>query len=67
MNEEEADRLTDSEALNLIFEPGFSTAREVTEASGRGVEWDVVRTVLDRLKGTVHISSRKGSGTTIQL
>lgn len=67
LNEEEAERLTDTEALNLIFEPGFSTAREVTEVSGRGVGMDVVRTVLDRLKGTVHISSKTGSGTTIQL
>jgi len=64
---EEAQRLSDSDALNLVFEPGFSTASEVTEVSGRGVGMDVVRTVLDRLKGTVHISSGKGRGTTIQL
>ncbi len=64
---DEAQRLSDSEALNLIFEPGFSTAAEVTEVSGRGVGMDVVRTVLDRLKGTVHIASNKGRGTTIQL
>jgi two-component system chemotaxis sensor kinase CheA len=64
---DEGRRLTDSEALNLIFEPGFSTAAAVTEVSGRGVGMDVVRTVLDRLKGTVHISSTKGRGTTIQL
>jgi two-component system, chemotaxis family, sensor kinase CheA len=60
-------RLSDSEALNLIFEPGFSTAAEVTEVSGRGVGMDVVRTVLDNLKGTVHVSSVKGRGTTMQL
>jgi two-component system chemotaxis sensor kinase CheA len=64
---EEAKRLTDQETLNLIFESGFSTASEVTEVSGRGIGMDVVRTVLDRLKGTVHISSHKGRGTTIQL
>lgn len=64
---DEAQRLSDSEALNLVFEPGFSTATEVTEVSGRGVGMDVVRTVLDRLKGTVQISSSKGRGTTIQL
>ncbi len=64
---DEGRRLTDSEALNLIFEPGFSTAAAVTEVSGRGVGMDVVRTVLDRLKGTVHVSSTKGRGTTIQL
>lgn len=64
---EEIQRLTDAEAMNLIFEPGFSTSSEITEVSGRGVGMDVVRTVLDRLKGTVHISSVKGRGTTIQL
>jgi two-component system chemotaxis sensor kinase CheA len=64
---DEAARLSDADALNLIFEPGFSTAAEVTAVSGRGVGMDVVRTVLDRLKGTVHVSSTKGSGTTIQL
>src|SRR5467141_2588417 len=64
---EEAKRLTDQDTLNLIFESGFSTASEVTEVSGRGIGMDVVRTVLDRLKGTVHVSSQKGRGTTIQL
>jgi len=64
---EEAKRLTDQETLNLIFESGFSTASEVTEVSGRGIGMDVVRTVLDRLKGTVQVSSQLGRGTTIQL
>ena len=64
---EELQRLSDSEAMNLIFEPGFSTAAEVTEVSGRGVGMDVVRTSLDKLKGTVHVSSQVGKGTTIQL
>jgi two-component system chemotaxis sensor kinase CheA len=64
---EEAARLTDQEALNLIFESGFSTAAEVTEVSGRGVGMDVVRSVLDKLKGTVHISTQKARGTTFQL
>jgi two-component system chemotaxis sensor kinase CheA len=64
---EEAKRLTDQDALNLIFESGFSTASEVTEVSGRGIGMDVVRTVLDRLKGTVQVSSKLGRGTTIQL
>jgi two-component system chemotaxis sensor kinase CheA len=63
----EAQRLTEQETFNLIFESGFSTASEVTEVSGRGIGMDVVRTVLDRLKGTVHISSQMGRGTTIQL
>ena len=64
---EEASRLTDQEALNLIFESGFSTASEITEVSGRGVGMDVVRSVLDKLKGTVHISTQKSRGTTFQL
>ena len=64
---EEVARLTDQEALNLIFESGFSTATEVTEVSGRGVGMDVVRNVLDKLKGTVHISTQKARGTTFQL
>jgi len=64
---EEAGRLLDSEVINLIFEPGFSTASEVTEVSGRGVGMDVVRTVLDRLKGMVQVISHPGQGTTIQL
>jgi two-component system, chemotaxis family, sensor kinase CheA len=64
---EEAKRITDQETLNLIFESGFSTASAVTEVSGRGIGMDVVRTVLDRLKGTVHVSSHQGRGTTIQL
>ena len=63
----EIQRLSDSEAMNLIFEPGFSTAAEVTEVSGRGVGMDVVRAALDHLKGAVHVSSVKGGGTTIQL
>ena len=64
---EEAARLLDSEVSNLIFEPGFSTASEVTEVSGRGVGMDVVRSVLDRLKGTVQVISHPGKGTTVQL
>ncbi len=64
---EEAQRLTEQETLDLIFESGLSTASEVTEVSGRGIGMDVVRTVLDRLKGAVHVSSKKGRGSTFQL
>jgi two-component system, chemotaxis family, sensor kinase CheA len=64
---DEAKRLTEQEALNLIFEPGFSTAATVTEVSGRGVGMDVVRSVMDKLKGTVHVNTQLGKGTTIQL
>ncbi len=64
---EEAKRLNEQETLNLVFEPGFSTATEVTEVSGRGVGMDVVRTVLGRLKGTVQVATHPGRGTTFQL
>jgi len=64
---EDAQRLLEQDLLNLIFEPGFSTASEITEVSGRGVGMDVVRTVIDRLKGTVQISTDKGKGTMVQL
>jgi two-component system chemotaxis sensor kinase CheA len=67
LKKEDAERLTEQDVLNLIFEPGFSTATEITEVSGRGVGMDVVRTVLDRLKGTVHVSSSKNKGTTMLL
>jgi two-component system chemotaxis sensor kinase CheA len=67
LKQEDADRFTEQDVLNLIFEPGFSTANEITEVSGRGVGMDVVRTVLDRLKGTVHVSSSKNMGTTMLL
>jgi two-component system, chemotaxis family, sensor kinase CheA len=67
VKDEDAQRLLEQDILNLICEPGFSTAAEVTEISGRGVGMDVVRTVLDRLKGTVHISTTKGVGSTIEL
>jgi two-component system chemotaxis sensor kinase CheA len=67
IKKEDAERLTEPDLLNFIFEPGLSTASEVTEVSGRGVGMDVVRTVLDRLKGTVNVTSVKGKGTTILL
>ena len=67
IKEEDAARMGDQDVMNLIFEPGFSTASEITEVSGRGVGMDVVRTVLDRLKGSVYISSSKNKGTSIQL
>jgi two-component system, chemotaxis family, sensor kinase CheA len=67
LKSDEARRLSELEALNLIFESGLSTASTVTEVSGRGIGMDVVRTVLDRLKGTVQVSSKKGRGSTFQL
>jgi len=55
--------LTDVEAFNLIFEPGFSTAKEITAISGRGVGLDVVRRSIEKLNGTVTVDSTKGKGT----
>ncbi|MDR2477100.1 MAG: chemotaxis protein CheA [Treponema sp.] len=55
--------LTDPEAYNLIFEPGFSTAKQITSISGRGVGLDVVRRQIDKLNGTVTVSSEHGKGT----
>ena len=55
--------LTDIEAFNLIFDPGFSTAKQITSISGRGVGLDVVRRQIDKLNGTVTVSSELGKGT----
>ena len=59
--------LTDQEALELIFTPGFSTAQMITDISGRGVGMDVVRTNIVELGGQVHVDSRMGIGTSIML
>jgi two-component system chemotaxis sensor kinase CheA len=56
-------QLSDPEAYNLIFEPGFSTAKQITSISGRGVGLDVVRRQIDKLNGTVTVSSEHGKGT----
>ena len=64
---EQAARLTETETLDLILQPGFSTAEEITELSGRGVGLDVVQSVLGRLKGTVQIETALGRGTTFRL
>ena len=64
---DQAARLTESETLDLILKPGFSTAEEITELSGRGVGLDVVQSVLGRLKGTVQIETALGRGTTFRL
>jgi two-component system chemotaxis sensor kinase CheA len=64
---EEAARLTESEALHLIFTPGLSTADHVTEISGRGVGLDVVQAALSNLKGAIELESEPGKGTTFRL
>jgi len=64
---EEASRMSEAETLDFIFRPGFSTAEQVTEVSGRGVGMDVVQSVLQRLKATIHVETHLGQGTTFRL
>ena len=64
---EEAARLSEAELLEIIFRPGFSTADQITEVSGRGVGLDVVQAVLQRLKGVVEIETHPGQGTKFRL
>jgi two-component system, chemotaxis family, sensor kinase CheA len=64
---EKAGRLSETEILQLIFRPGFSTAEKITEVSGRGVGLDVVQTVLQRLKGSVQVETRPGQGARFRL
>jgi two-component system chemotaxis sensor kinase CheA len=60
-------QLSDNEVYNLIFAPGFSTAREVTGISGRGVGMDVVKRAIDALRGSIMIDSAAGAGSTITI
>ncbi|HEX5135666.1 MAG TPA: chemotaxis protein CheW [Planctomycetota bacterium] len=64
---EEAAALSDADATRLVFLPGFSTAREVTPVSGRGVGMDVVRTNVEGVGGTVDLVSAPGKGTTMRI
>ncbi|HVN03171.1 MAG TPA: chemotaxis protein CheW [Bryobacteraceae bacterium] len=64
---EQAERMTEREALALVFLPGFSTAAEVTSVSGRGVGMDVVKTNIEKIGGVVDLVSRPGEGTTLKL
>ncbi len=64
-SQQQIEMMSDREIMNLIFMPGFSTAKTVTNVSGRGVGMDVVRTNIEKIGGTVDILSEKGTGTTI--
>ncbi len=64
---EQAAKITDREALHLIFQPGFSTAKSVTKVSGRGVGMDVVKTRIEKIGGVVDIFSRPGEGSMVRL
>ena len=64
---EQADKLSDRDAFSLIFQPGFSTARAVTNISGRGVGMDVVKSHIEKIGGIVDLLSRPGEGTTVKI
>jgi two-component system chemotaxis sensor kinase CheA len=65
MDNDTAQRLSDTEAFNLIFAPGFSTKTEISDVSGRGVGMDVVKTKIMQLNGSIEIESEMGKGTNI--
>ena len=67
MSAEELDRMDDTQIINLIFIPGFSTASEVTSVSGRGVGMDVVKTNIEKIGGMVDLQSTVGKGTTLKV
>ena len=67
LSPEAIDALSDEEAIDLIFQPGFSTAAAVSDISGRGVGMDAVRAAVNRLGGRVFINSAPGSGATVRL
>lgn len=67
LNHEEGGRMSDREVFNLIFHPGFSTAEQVSNLSGRGVGMDVVKSNIERIGGMVDLDSVTGSGTTLRL
>jgi two-component system chemotaxis sensor kinase CheA len=64
---EQAARMSDHEALHIIFMPGFSTAETITNVSGRGVGMDVVKTNIEKIGGTVDLQSQLGQGATLKI
>jgi two-component system chemotaxis sensor kinase CheA len=67
IDEATLERISDQEALNLVFAPGLSTATVVSDLSGRGVGMDVVRTAVEKVNGNIHLESELGKGTRIRL
>lgn len=67
INEADAGTMTDSHVFSMIFQPGFSTAEQVSSISGRGVGMDVVRTQIEKIGGTVDLNSKMGKGTTVRI
>jgi two-component system, chemotaxis family, sensor kinase CheA len=64
---EHAERMRDTELVNLVFLPGFSTAAKVSNISGRGVGMDVVKTNIEKIGGIVDLVSKPGQGTTVRV
>jgi len=67
IDQERLERISDQEAVNLVFAAGFSTSDVVSDLSGRGVGMDVVRTAVEKVNGTLNLESEKGKGTRIRL
>ena len=67
VSHEEVEQIPEEDLLNFIFEPGFSTAKQVTELSGRGVGMDVVRTNIEAMRGNMKVATELGKGTTFTL
>lgn len=67
LDPEVASRMSDTEAYNLIFAPGFSTKQQISDISGRGVGMDVVKTSIAQLNGSIHIHSELGVGTRLEI
>ena len=67
LSKEQASELSEKEIFDLIFEPGFSSAEQVTELSGRGVGMDVVKTSINQMQGSIRVESKVDHGTKITL
>lgn len=67
ITESDAEHRSDADLMQLIFHPGFSTAETISSVSGRGVGMDVVKTQIEKIGGTIELTSRPGQGTTIKI
>jgi len=67
LTQEQADRMTEQEACELIFAPGLSTAEKLSDVSGRGVGMDIVRANVEKINGSVEVRTRRGQGTTFTI
>ncbi|PMP90658.1 MAG: chemotaxis protein CheA [Hydrogenobaculum sp.] len=67
ISQDRLEKMTEKEVLSLIFHPGFSTADQVSEVSGRGVGMDVVMTTVMNFRGTIDIETQKGKGTKVTM